>query len=206
MNAHFPGRFLMKAKIVFAAVLVALATNGSSCIREGFIIPVNLPIDQCYPVSAGPAGSFGSVYTIPLSPLLDESYRGNVKAVRFYDIKISTAGSYSGAVEALVLVGTDTLLLIGGGADHRTRVPWSTFSTPQSLLGSSPYVATSARGVAALVSVLSRLVSDEGASVTLRSVGTTAGGTVPSGLSVCVQILAQADVEMNSSGGDGVAD
>jgi hypothetical protein len=196
----------MKAKVTLLAVLVALATHGSSCIREGFLIPVNLPIDQCYAVNAGTAGPFGAVYTISLQPLLDESYWGNVKAVRFYDIKISTVGTYSGTVLAQVLVGTDTLLLIGGGADHKTPVPWSTFSTPQSLLGSSPYVATTSRGVTTLVSALGRLTSDENASVTLRTIGATAGAAVPSGLSVCVHVLAQADVEMNGSDNGGPVD
>ena len=197
----------MKAKVVVAAVFVAMATHGSSCIREGFLIPVNLPVDQCYQVNAGTAGPFGAVYTISLQPILDESYWGNVKAVRFYDIKISTVGSYNGTVRGVVLVGAtnDTLLLVGGGQNHQAAVPWSTFSTPQSILGSSPYVATSPRGVATLVSALNRLTSDESASVLLRTVGETAGGAVPSGLSVCVHILAQADVEMNASGDDGVA-
>jgi hypothetical protein len=197
----------MKAKVVVAAVLVAMATHGSSCIREGFLIPVNLPVDQCFRLSAGAAGPFGAADTIALQPILDESYWGNVKAVRFYDVKISTVGSYNGTVRAVVLVGAtrDTLLLVGGGQSHQAAVPWSTFSTPQSILGSSPYVATSPRGVASLVSTLNRLSSDESASLILAAVGVTEGGAVPSGLSVCVHILAQADVEMNASGDTGVA-
>jgi hypothetical protein len=196
----------MKAKLAFLAVLVALATHGSSCIREGFLIPVNLPIDQCYAVNAGPAGPFNPTATVVfLSPILDESFQGNIKAVRFYDIKISTAGSYSGTVVGQVYVNNVLLLSIGGGTNNTTPVPWSTFSTPQSLLGSSPYVKASAGGVAVLVSALNQLVTDENASVTLRATGTTAGGTVPSGLSVCLQVLAQADAEMNGSG-NGVAD
>jgi hypothetical protein len=193
----------MKAKIVFAAVLIALATNGSSCIREGFIIPVNLSIDQCYPLNPGPAGTDSSSFTILLSPLLDESYRGNVNAVRFYDIKISTAGSYSGTVAARVYINNVLLLSIGSGTNNTTPVAWSTLSTPQSLLGSSPYVKATSGGVNVLVSALNQLVNDENASVTLRVTRTTSGAAVPSGLSVCLEILAQADAVMNSSGGTG---
>ncbi len=193
----------MKAKIVLVSVLVALSTLGSSCIREGFLIPVNLTIDQCYPLNAGPAGSFGSTYTIPLSPLLDESFRGNIKAVRFYDMKISTAGTYTGTVVAQIFVNNVLLLSIGGGANNTTPVPWSTFSTPQSLLGSSPYVKASSGGVTALVSALNQLVADENASVVLRTTGTTAGTAVPAGLSVCLEVFAQADAELNASGDNG---
>jgi hypothetical protein len=190
----------MKAKIVFAAVLLALATHGSSCIREGFLIPVNLTINQCYAINSGPVGSFDQSATILLSPLIDESFRGNIKGARFYDIKVSTTGSYSGTVVGQVYVNGVLLLLFGGGANNTTAVPWSTFSTPQSLLGSSQYVKAQSAGVTALVSALNRLVNDDYASVTLRVAGTTSGAAVPSGLSVCFQVLAQADAELN--GGD----
>ncbi len=194
----------MKTKIMVVSVLAALSTLGSSCIREGFLIPVNLPIDQCYALNAGPAGSFGSTYTIPLSPLLDETFRGNIKAVRFYDMKISTTGNYGGTVVAQVFVNNTLLLSIGGGTNNTTPVPWSSFSTPQSLLGSSPYVRASSAGVTVLVSALNQLVTDESAVVVLRTTGTTSGTTIPAGLSVCLEILAQADAQLNASG-DGVA-
>ncbi len=193
----------MKARIVFAGILVALSTQGSSCIREGFLIPVNLPIDHCYSLNAGPAGSFNLSTTIPLSPLLDETFRGSIKAVRFYDIKISTAGTYAGTFVGQVFVNNVLLLSIGGGAGNATPVSWSALSTPQSLLGSSPYVKASPAGVTALVSALNQLVNDNNTSITLRAAGTTAGGAVPAGLSVCLEVLAQADAELNAPGGDG---
>jgi hypothetical protein len=196
----------MKAKIVFAAVLLALATHGSSCIREGFLIPVNLTINQCYTVNSGPAGSFDQSATILLSPLIDESFRGNIKGARFYDIKVSTTGAYNGTVVGQVYVNGVLLLSFGGGANNATAVSWSTFSTPQSLLGSSQYVKAQSAGVTTLVSALNRLVNDDYASVTLRVTGTTSGATVPSGLSVCFQVLAQADAELNGSGNGGPAD
>ncbi len=195
----------MKAKIMLVSVLAALSTLGSSCIREGFLIPVNLTIDQCYPLNAGPAGSFSATYTIPLGPLLDETFRGNIKAVRFYNMKISTTGNYGGTVAAQVFVNNTLLLSIGGGTNNTTPVPWSTFSTPQSLLGSSPYVRASSGGVTVLVSALNQLVTDESAAVVLRTTGTTSGTTVPAGLSVCLEVLAQADAELNASGGGGLA-
>jgi hypothetical protein len=196
----------MKAKLAFLAVLVALATHGSSCIREGFLIPVNLPIDQCYTIT-GSAGAFDRTATIPLSPLLDETFRGNIKSVRFYDIKISTTGSYSGTVVAQVYINNVLLLSIGGGTNNTTPVPWSTLSTPQSLLGSSLYVKASSGGVTTLVSALNQLVVDENTAVTLRAAGSTVGGTtLPSGLSICIHILAQADAQMNAPDNGGPVD
>ena len=107
----------MKAKIMLVSVLAALSTLGSSCIREGFLIPVNLTIDQCYPLNAGPAGSFSATYTIPLASLLDETFRGNIKGVRFYDIKVSTVGSYTGTVVAHLYLSNTKLLDIGQGGE-----------------------------------------------------------------------------------------
>ena len=190
----------MKAKIVLMAVLLALSTLGSSCVREGFLIPVNLTIDQCYPMSPGPAGIFDLTYYIALSPLLDESLRKDVKAARFYDLKVSTTGSYSGIVAARVYVDDVLLASIGGEPNNATAVPWSTFSTPQSLLGSSPYVKASSDGVTVLVSALNKLVLNESDTLRLRATGVTNGAVLPPGLSVCLEILAQADVEMNGSG------
>ncbi len=190
----------MKAKIVLVAVLLTLSTLGSSCIREGFLIPVNLTIDQCYPLSQGPAGPFNMVYTIALSPLVDASVRNDVRAVRFYDMKISTTGSYSGIVAAQVYVNNVLLASIGGPPNNATAVPWSTFSTPQSLLGSSPFITATSDGITVLVSALNQLAQNENPSLTLRATGVTAGDGLPAGLSVCLEILAQADVEMNGSG------
>lgn len=190
----------MKAKIVLVAVLLALSTLGSSCVREGFLIPVNLTIDQCYPLIPGPAGIFDMTYYIALSPLVDESLRKDVKAVRFYDLKVSTTGSYSGIVAARVYVDDALLASIGGEPNNATAVPWSTFSTPQSLLGSSPYIKASSDGVTVLVSALNKLVLNESDTLRLRATGVTNGAVLPAGLSVCLEILAQADVEMNGSG------
>jgi hypothetical protein len=167
---------------------------------------VNLTIDQCYAISSGPAGTFDRSATVLLSPLIDESFRGNIKGARFYDIKVSTTGAYNGTVVGQVFVNGVLLLSFGGGTNNTTAVPWSTFSTPQSLLGSSPYVKAQSAGVTALVSRLNQLVTDDNASVTLRATGTTSGATVPSGLSICFQVLAQADAELNGGDDGGPAD
>jgi hypothetical protein len=197
----------MKPNVLVLAVLVALSTHGSSCIRENFLIPVNLEINECYGINSGPAGAFNPVaIVIPLSPLIDDSFRGDIVDARIYDIKISTQGTYTGTVVAQVYVDNVLLMSIGGGTNNATPVAWSTFSTPQSLLGSSPYVKANAAGIAALVTAAKRMATDDNVEITLRATGSTAGATVPAGLSVCVRILGQADARLNSSGNAGPAD
>ncbi len=197
----------MKARILLVAVFVAMATHGSSCIREGFLIPVNLAIDECYGLDAGPAGQFNPVaIVIPLSSLIDASFRESIVDARVYDIKISTRGTYSGTVVAQAFVDNVLLLSIGGGANNATPVPWSTFAAPQSILGSSPYLKANPAGVAAVVAAAKRLATDDNAQVTLRAAGRTEEAAVPAGLSVCIQILGQADARLNESNGNGPAD
>ena len=192
----------MNARVVFAAVLLAMSTHGSSCIREGFLIPVNLDIDECYGLSAGPAGPFAPVpVVISLSSLIDASFRKNIVDARVYDIRMSTQGSYSGTVVAWVYIDGVLLMSIGGGPANSTPVPWSTFSTPHSLLGASPYLKANPAGVAVLVAAVKQLALNDSAAVTLRASGTTAGAAIPAGLSVCFQILGQVDARLNDASG-----
>jgi hypothetical protein len=200
----------MKARILLLALLVAVMTHGSSCINEGFLIPVNLSINNCYLITST---AIGPIITNPqpfaLSTLIDASFRDNIKGARYYDIRVSTMGNFSGNIVGTVSISSpqsptqQVLLYVGGGANNTTPVPWSTFSTPQTLLGSSPYVRTSAAGVAVLVAALDRMATDSNTSITVFVAGTTSGPTsLPSGLSVCVEILGQVDAQINGGDGD----
>jgi hypothetical protein len=193
----------MKAKLLLLVLLVALMTNGSSCINQGFIVPVNLNINPCYNINAGPAGPFGGVQTVYPVNLIDQSFQDNIKGARYYDIQVTANGTYSGNVSGVVYVSLNggaeqPLLLVGGGTAHNTAVPYASFNTPQSLLGTSPYVGTSAGGVAILTNALNQIATNSNTYITLRAAGTVSGATVPSGLSVCITILAQADASLNN--------
>jgi hypothetical protein len=194
----------MKAKLLLLVLLVAMMTNGSSCINEGFIVPVNLKINPCYNVNSGPAGTITGIETVYPTSLIDESFADNIKGARYYDIQVTSNGTYSGNVVGVVYVSLNggpeqPLLLVGGGTNHNTAVPYATFHTPQSLLGTSPYVGTSPGGVAILTSALNQIATNSGTYITLRAAGTVSGtATVPSGLSVCITILAQADASLNN--------
>lgn len=192
----------MKAKLLLLVLLVALMTNGSSCINEGFIVPVNLKINPCYNVNAGPAGPFGGIQTVFPASLIDESF-SDIKGARYYDIQVTANGTYSGNVAGVVYVSLNggpeqALLLVGSGTAHTTAVPYASFNSPQSLLGSSPYVGTSPGGVAILTNALNQIATNSGTYITLRAAGTVSGAVVPSGLSVCITILAQADASLNN--------
>jgi hypothetical protein len=199
----------MKARALLLALMVALMTHGSSCINEGFLIPINLSINPCYTINSGPVGSFiAKEDTVLLANLIDESFRDNIKDARYYDIRVTGNGSFSGNVVGTVSIRSSqfpiaqVLLYVGGGSSNATAVPWSTFSTPQSLLGSSPYIRTSAGGVAILVDAMKRLATDSNTSIYIRAAGQTSGATsVPAGLSICIEILGQVDAQLN--GGDG---
>ena len=199
----------MKARILLLALLAAVMTYGSSCINEGFLIPVNLSINNCYLVTSTTIGLINtSPKSFALSTLIDESFRDNIKGARYYDIRVSSTGNFTGNIVGTVSVSSpqsptqQVLLYVGGGANNTNPVPWSTFSTPQTLLGASPYVRTSAAGVGVLVAALDRMVTDSNTSITLYVTGQTSGATsLPSGLSVCVEILGQVDARIN--GGDG---
>jgi hypothetical protein len=195
----------MKAKLLLLVLLVALMTNGSSCINEGFIVPVNLKINPCYNINSGPIGPFGGIQTVYPVNLIDESFAENIKGARYYDIQVTGNGSYAGGnVVGVVYVSLNggaeqPLLLLGGGASHATPVPYSSFATPQSLLGTSPYVGTSAGGVAILTNALNQLSTNPNTYITLRAAGQVSGtAPVPSGLSVCIAVLAQADASLNN--------
>jgi hypothetical protein len=190
----------MKPKILFLALLLALATHGSSCINQGFIVPVNLTVHGCYAVPSGSTVPLVFDQTMPyaLSALIDATFRENIRDARFYDIQISTEGTFAGNVVGIIYVNGQPLLNIGGGESATAPVSWSVFREPQSLLAASPYLHTSPSGAAALASALKAFANSPDVSITLRALGQVSGSSpVPEGLSVCVKILAQADAALN---------
>jgi hypothetical protein len=180
----------MKAKLVIVLMTVLLATTGSTCLNEGFLIALNLPIEECYPINAGPNLNFAGSATVPLTEELDEVYRDNIKSARYYDMLIGVRGSYNGSVAGTATINGIPLLTFSGS--------WDSFSTPQSILGGSTLITPQTAGVNELVRVLDLLPSAPGTTVALAVSGTLSGQSpVPSGLSVCVEIKAQADSEGN---------
>jgi predicted RecA/RadA family phage recombinase len=188
----------MKTKLLMVAILVALTTYGSSCVYEGFLIPVNVPIVQTYAINPGTQLSFGDDTTIVLKDQIDGSWVDKIKGGRFYDLRVSVHGTYNGTVVGLGYVNGIHLLNYGSGPNATSPAPWSAFTTPQSLLGKSPYIKLDTLGINELVRVMNQFANDPDTKVRVASNGTLAGQSpVPAGLSITFEILTQADAELN---------
>ncbi|MFN0156559.1 MAG: hypothetical protein ACKVRP_00640 [Bacteroidota bacterium] len=179
----------MKMKLVLFCILISLATMGSDCINEGFIVTVDLPLEGCYDINAGSNLSFGGSQVYVLEDEIESTYRDDIQAARYYDIRVSVVGTYNGSVDGVARINGIDLLDYQGN--------WSDFATPQSLLGSSTHITPNAAGINELISILNSLPDPGNTTVTLSSSGTLAGqNPVPSGLSVCIEVLAQVDSQV----------
>lgn len=186
----------MKMKLVLAGLLIVLLNTGSSCINDSILVAVNLPISHTWSINGGNNTSFsGSTTSIVLADQIDASYSDKIQSARFYDIRVSVGGAYSGNVNGTASINGTPLLTFNGS--------WADFQTPQSLLGSSPHVTPQTAGVAVLVNALNSFKTNPSTVVQLSAIGSVSQGPVPNGLSVTVEILAQVDAQVgNGDSGD----
>ena len=180
----------MKTKTLLLLLLGILATTGSTCINENFLVSVNLPISACFAINPGVSTSYDGTVAIKLADEIDVSYIDNIQTVRYYDIRVSNQGTYADSVVNGRAFINNILLLTYAGK-------WSDFATPQSLLQNSTLIQTQAAGLNELVRALNQFKTDPATTIYLRSTGRLTGAPpVPSGLSVCVDILAQVDAKV----------
>ena len=180
----------MKTKALLLLLLGILATTGSTCINEGFLVSVNLPISACFAINPGPSTSYDGTVAIKLADQIDASYIDEIQTVRYYDIRVSNQGTYADSVVNGRAFINNILLLTYAGK-------WSDFATPQSLLQNSTLIQVQAAGLNELVRVLNQFKTDATTTLYLRSTGRLTGAPpVPAGLSVCVEILAQVDAKV----------
>jgi len=178
----------MNTKIVLFFLFAVLATTGSTCINDGFQVAVNFPLTYCGNIIAGSNPAFSGSQTIKISDQVGEAYRDNIKNGRYYDVRVRVNGPYAGSVSGSGYVNGLKLLDFSG--------QWSDFLTPQSLLGSSTHVTPQAAGSAELLRVLNSLATNPNATITLSANGSVSQVPVPAGLSVCIDIYAQVDSEV----------
>lgn len=190
----------MKTNILLLSIIFgALLTNGSSCVQDGFLVPVNVPISGCYDINAGTNLNYTGSKTIVLKDEIPSSLSGDLATARYYDIRVTTHGTYSGTVVGTAYINGILLFNYGSGTGATLPANWSVFTTPQSLLGSSPYIKSQTAGINELLRILNEFPTNPNLTVTLSSNGSLAGQSpVPSGLSVCMEILTQADVKVNN--------
>jgi hypothetical protein len=184
----------MKTKALLLLLVGILATTGSTCINDGFLVAVNLTIPGCFNIKEGPTLSWtitqpGQPVVVKLANQIDESYRDNIKSARYYDLRVKVTGTYTGSVSGICYVNNSPLLTFSGN--------WSDFVNGQSLLGNSQHVTVQTSGVVALVAALNQFRTDPDVVITLSSSGSLSGQSpVPSGLAVCLEILSQVDAEV----------
>jgi hypothetical protein len=182
----------MKTKALLLLLVGILATTGSTCIQDGFLVSVNVPIKATFPITAGPNLAYNGTQTIKLSDLIDASYLDNLKNVRYFDVRISTTGSYNGTVYVNGSIDGSGLI-----QTKSTPTPWSDLATPQSLMTDTTKFNFLAPGLQQLFNKLTAFKSNPNTTVTLSANGTLSGQTpVPSGLALVVEIYAQADAEV----------
>lgn len=180
----------MKTKALLLLLLGVLATTGSTCINDGFLIAVNMPLPGCYDINEGSNPVYDGTIKIRLADQIDVSYIEDISAVRYYDIRVSTKGTYKDSV-------TNGIGYINNIELVRYAGLWSDFATPQTLLQNSPHMQVQQAGLAELVRVLEQFKTDPETVVFLRSGGRLTGPPpVPDGLTVCIEILAQVDVKV----------
>ena len=175
----------MKVKVVLIMLFVAMLTMGFDCINENALVSVNIPgLTGTYNINAGNNANFNGAVAILASDYLNLGFDNiNLNTTRIYDIRVSTIGSYSGNVNAQVLVNGTLLLSIN-------NKPWSSFNTPQSLVTSTLLT----RNGAGITTLISRIKSKQ--DITLSTTGTVSPVPVPSGLQVKIEVLAQVDAEL----------
>lgn len=178
---------------VLVTLLAALASVGFNCINDNFTVSVNLPLTLDLNVNPGPTGTKSGNAVVKFADYIDPSYLGNLQAVRYYDIRVSTVGTYSGNVSGGVLNIDGTPILTFAGT-------WNQFNTPQSLLGSSSLVRPQNGGIAILINKLNSFKTNSAVQATLSSslTITDPSGNVPAGLVVHFEILCQVDALVGS--------
>jgi hypothetical protein len=182
----------MKTKVMIVLMLGALATTGSQCINDDFLVAVNLPIPICHAINPGP-NTFLGKDSVNLVNQIDPTYLGKLKAARFYDIQVWVTGTYDSTIVGdayIVINNVDYRLVHFGGR-------WADFKTPMSILNGGTKLTIDNAGIQKLTDVLNQFVATGRATVVLKGAGTLYGQTpVPSGLTLCIEVFAQADAQI----------
>jgi hypothetical protein len=179
----------MKAKILLLALVVLLTTGGWDCFNSDIGVPVDVRFTTSYPINSGSNLTYGGTKTVWPKDSVDQDFQDKLQSGRIYDVQVRTVGTFAGAsVSGSASVNGIPLVTYSG--------KWSDFQTWQSLLGNSPYISPQTAGLNEAGRILKDLSSNP--MVTLSSAGAVSGvSSIPSGLSVEVRILGQADAIVN---------
>lgn len=162
------------------ALVVGVATMGSDCINEPFLVSVNLDeIAVTINIPAGTTTTYNGSRTITAAEYLDAGF-ASVENMRVYDITVQGVGTYTGTVTGSASVNGTPILSYNG--------TWASFATPRSLLGASG-LTLQAAGVTALKAAV-----EAAQTVTVAGSGSVSASPVPA-LQLIIRVYGQVDAE-----------
>jgi hypothetical protein len=181
----------MKPWLILGVLIAALATMGSSCVNESFIIPVNIPLEDEY--TTNPGGTWDDTKTFLIIDEIPESLGSDVVGSRLVDVEVWAVEPPANAVienGVASVNGIPAVYFSGSGAQ---------FANPVSLLnpGTPAVITQNQAGIDELIRVLDQFLLDpENTEITLSSSGSV-NPAVASQV-IKVKITVQADLQ----GGD----
>lgn len=188
----------MRALVVLVISFVALATMGSSCLYDEFVITANATVEQTFPITAGPVTSGSGAESVTVVNLLPGSLSSDdIENISNYDLSVSVSGAYGGRVSGTIEVSSN-------GATYTlyatlSSAPWDSLKTPQSALEGSDYLSINPAGKTALENALNGFKTNDQATVWVRFNWAVSSGPVPPGLSVTVKLLSQVNFKVSVS-------
>ena len=183
----------MKAKIVLGLVVAGLMANGSSCLNDPFIVPLNAPLKHCEVSNPGQTWGDDPPATVYILGEIPEDYQDLVVGARLVDVVVyatnaAPTDSVNGEAGIVTPAGYQQVVTFRGNGND--------FSQRRSLLqDQSPLIAANAVGIDSLKAVINRFVANpENTFVTIDSRGIVL--PTSTGHEVCVEILVQVDAEV----------
>jgi hypothetical protein len=184
----------MKAKIILGLLVVGLMANGSSCLNDPFIVPLNAPLKYCD--ATNPGGSWGDdgPVTVPIIGLIPESYQDAVVGARLVDVVVYAVNPDTGA-----RVTGDAGIYVGGV--YRRVVSFdgtgAQFAERRSLLrDQSPLITADPTGIAALENLITQFINNPQTTTAIVFSQGTVSPPVQN-QEICVEILVQVDGEVS---------
>ncbi len=183
----------MKAKVILGLLVVGLMANGSSCLNDPFIVPLNAPLKHCEISNPGQTWGDDPPTTVYILGQIPEDYQDLVVGARLVDVVVyavnaAPTDSVNGEAGIVLPAGYQQVVTFrGNGAD---------FSQRRSLLrDQSPLIVANTAGVNALENLINQFnANPENTFITVDSRGIVL--PTSTGHEVCVEILVQVDAEV----------
>jgi hypothetical protein len=184
----------MKAKIILGLLVVGLMANGSSCLNDPFIVPLNAPLQYCDKTNPGGAWGDDAPSTILIIDKIPESYRDAVVGARLVDVVVYAVDPNPAAV-----VSGDAGIMVNGVYQRVVSFQGTgaQFAQRRSLLtDQSPLIVGDPAGITQLENLITQFVNNpETTTATIYSQGTVTPAV--GNQEVCVEILVQVDGEVS---------